>query len=433
MRQKKTNMIQYEKNMRLKLKKTKKTRAIEIVNKILKFEIFVNNINFFDFILQFDMLELHLSISNANFLQQLKNSTIKYQKQNILEILNKCFRDFVYKWYENQSNFDSKIDFLQNFNETLTKTFSFFFIEFTITLRVSFSISSQTLVSNQFVLFATCFATSKSMISSRFSRISKSISRLFISSSIFISKRFYLIVNDLVVKFVEISKLSNLLHHQNNVFSSSIRRFINLVFTIFQMRISIISQTRITSYFKFLNNDQKKHEIKTWKTKRNNYTIWTLICSHISKFFDRTKFVKSSQSKLTNFKESENVKFEIVESTHDYLIFKIASNFFRNASLCEKIINFAFESASFLFKIKSFKNDHFSTIYDDLTSTRLSFKFLNFCNHLSSSFYFLNCSRVCRICHETYDFNNVLHRHLKNNHRSSSSRRSLKKSQEKNI
>ena len=45
--------------MRLKLKKTKKTRAIEIVNEILKFEIFVNDINFFDFILQFDMLELY--------------------------------------------------------------------------------------------------------------------------------------------------------------------------------------------------------------------------------------------------------------------------------------------------------------------------------------------------------------------------------------
>ena len=83
--------------MRLKLKKTKKTRAIEIVNKILKFEIFVNNINFFDFILQFDMLELHLSISNTNFLQQLKNSTIKYQEQSILDVLNKCFRDFAYK------------------------------------------------------------------------------------------------------------------------------------------------------------------------------------------------------------------------------------------------------------------------------------------------------------------------------------------------
>ena len=90
-------MIQYEKSMRLKLKKTKKTRAIEIVNETLKLEVFVNDINFFDFTLQFDMLELHLSISNASFLQQLKNSTIKYQKQSILEILNKCFRDFAYK------------------------------------------------------------------------------------------------------------------------------------------------------------------------------------------------------------------------------------------------------------------------------------------------------------------------------------------------
>ena len=93
----KANIIQYEESMRLRLKKTKKTRAIEIVNETLKFEVFVNDIDFFDFTLQFDMLELHLSTSNANFLQQLKNSTIKYKKKSIVSLLNKCFRDFVYK------------------------------------------------------------------------------------------------------------------------------------------------------------------------------------------------------------------------------------------------------------------------------------------------------------------------------------------------
>ena len=292
----------------------------------------------------------------------------------------------------------------------------------------------QTSISNQIVSFATCFATSKKSTLSKFSRILKSIFKL----SIFISKKFYLIMNNLFALFNKKSRFSNLLHHQNNVFFSSIKRFINFAFFISQIRIFIIFQTRITLYFKSIisrvqisSNDQKKHEIKTWKTKKNNHTIWIFICSHISKFFDRTKFVKFNQSKLTNFKENENVKFEIVELTHDYLIFKIASNFFKNASFCEKIINFAFENASFLFKIKSFKNDHFSTIYDDLTSTRLSFKFINFCRHLSLSFYFLNCFRVCRICHETFDFNNVLHRYLKNNHRNFSSRRSLKKSQKK--
>ena len=126
---------------------------------------------------------------------------------------------------------------MQNFNETLTKTFSFFFIESTITLRASFSTSSQTLVSNQFVLFATYFATSKSMTSSKSSRISKSISRLSILSSIFTSKRFYLIVNNFVVKFVEISKFSNLLYHQN----SQICYIIKITFSFHRLNVSLIS------------------------------------------------------------------------------------------------------------------------------------------------------------------------------------------------
>ena len=269
------------------------------------------------------------------------------------------------------------------------------------------------------------------MISSKSSRLSIFVFRLlqnasiiFISSFIFTSKRFYLIVNDFVVKFAEISKSSNLRYHQNNNFFSSIKRFNNFAFFIFQMRISIIFQTRITSYFKSIsNNDQKKHEIKAWKTTRDNHTNWALICSYISKLFARC-FSKFNQSKFTNFKESENVKFEIVESTHDYLISK-------SASFCEKIINFAFESASILSKIKFFKNDYFSTTHDDLTSTRLSSKSLNLCRHFSLSFYFLNCSRVYRICHEVFDFNNVLHKHLKINHRSFSSRWFLEKSQKK--
>ena len=161
---------------------------------------------------------------------------------------------------------------MRNFKINLTKTFSFSikFATLQISLFASFSTSSQTLVSNSFVLFATYFAistnrilfaislaTSKKSTSFKFSRISKSISKLFI----FISKRFYLIMNDLFVLFNEKSRFSNLLHHQNNVFFLSIKRFNNLA--------SIISQTRIISYFKSIisrvqtsNNNQKKHEVK---------------------------------------------------------------------------------------------------------------------------------------------------------------------------
>ena len=59
-------MTKYEKKRETKIKE------------VLKFEVSINDINFFDFTLQMNMFELRLTISNASFLQQLKNSTIKY-------------------------------------------------------------------------------------------------------------------------------------------------------------------------------------------------------------------------------------------------------------------------------------------------------------------------------------------------------------------
>ena len=67
------------------------------IKKIVKSKVYVNNINFFDFILQINMSKLYLTISNISFLLKLKNSTIKYQKQNIFDVLHKCFQNLVYK------------------------------------------------------------------------------------------------------------------------------------------------------------------------------------------------------------------------------------------------------------------------------------------------------------------------------------------------
>ena len=145
----------------------------------------------------------------------------------------------------------SKIDFLQKFNETLIKTFLFSikFATLQISLFVSFFISSQTLVSNLFVLFAIYFATS--------------INQILFTTFLVTSKRFYLIMNDLFALFNKKLRFSNLLHYQNNVLFSSIKRFNNFAFFVFQIRMFIISQTRITLYFKLIsNNDQKENEIK---------------------------------------------------------------------------------------------------------------------------------------------------------------------------
>ena len=75
---------------------TKKKRETKI-KEVLKFEVLINDIDFFDFTLQMNMFELRLTTSSASFLQQLKNSTIKYQKQSILDVLDKCLRDLAYK------------------------------------------------------------------------------------------------------------------------------------------------------------------------------------------------------------------------------------------------------------------------------------------------------------------------------------------------
>ena len=70
-------------------------------------------------------------------------------------------------------------------------------------------------------------------------------------------------MNDLFALFNKKLRFSNLLHYQNNVLFSSIKRFNNFAFFVFQIRMFIISQTRITLYFKLIsNNDQKENEIK---------------------------------------------------------------------------------------------------------------------------------------------------------------------------
>ena len=113
----------------------------------------------------------------------------------------------------------------------------------------------------EFILFATskkqifwAKIASKSIISSKFSRLSFSILELFRNASISlftfsstfsstsISTRFYITMNNLFVIFNEKSKSLNLSHRQMNAFSQYHWQFNKLVIFIFH-------QTRITSYF----------------------------------------------------------------------------------------------------------------------------------------------------------------------------------------
>ena len=85
-----------------------------------KSKICVNNINFFDFIMQLNLFEFHLFNINVNFLQRL--DVAQYKKQSVLVALVKCLRDSTYIWFKKQLDINSLI----NFKVALIKIFSSF-------------------------------------------------------------------------------------------------------------------------------------------------------------------------------------------------------------------------------------------------------------------------------------------------------------------
>ena len=90
-------MTKYEKKQKAKIKEIVEKVVEKVVKEALKFEVSINDVDFFDFTLQLNIFKLYLTTTNANFLQQLKNSTIKFNEKSILSLLNKCLREFVCK------------------------------------------------------------------------------------------------------------------------------------------------------------------------------------------------------------------------------------------------------------------------------------------------------------------------------------------------
>ena len=111
-----------------------------------KLEICVNDIEFFDFIMQLNLFEFHLFNINVNFLQNL--DATKYKKQSKLTILIKCLRDSTYKWFKTQLDFIS----LNVFKQALIVIFSF-------SQAISIEFSKSTLhSSSQYHICSQCFA-----------------------------------------------------------------------------------------------------------------------------------------------------------------------------------------------------------------------------------------------------------------------------------
>ena len=120
--------IEKAKKISIVAKKTIKQKidvVVVVVIETIKFEIYVKNINYFDFIMQIDFWEKFcISINNANFLRRLIDAFVKYKKNNILKILYQCFRDFVFKCVKTQFEFI----LLNDFKTIMTLTFSFAFV-----------------------------------------------------------------------------------------------------------------------------------------------------------------------------------------------------------------------------------------------------------------------------------------------------------------
>ena len=82
-------------------------------------------------------------------------------------------------------------------------------------------------------------------------------------------------------------------------------------------------------------------------------------------------------------------------------------------------------------KIKSFK---FNVLISSFNSTSIKFVSINYiarishCHMFASNLFLHRFSHICRFCHETFAFNNDLHRHLRLIHLIFKSNRSLKDS-----
>ena len=68
--------------------------AAAIVIEIVKSEICVKNINFFDFTMLLNLLEFCISVISADFLHHLIEIVVNYQKNSVLKTLRISFRDF---------------------------------------------------------------------------------------------------------------------------------------------------------------------------------------------------------------------------------------------------------------------------------------------------------------------------------------------------
>ena len=124
--QKKVELIEQKVQKQIELieQKVAKRTEIEIIEVAKSTSILVN-IDIFDSTLMRDIEKFDLYSKMLRFLQYFQQIQHQYRELNVFDLLLKCVRDFVFAWFNSQSNFI----IIQNFDKSLTCAF-FIFIEF---------------------------------------------------------------------------------------------------------------------------------------------------------------------------------------------------------------------------------------------------------------------------------------------------------------
>ena len=279
----------------IKWKTKKQTELIEqkVQQKIIEISKSTSisvDIDIFDSTLICDILKFDLYNKMIDFLQNFQQIQHQYLKSNVFDLLSKCFRNFAFAWFKNQSNFI----IIQDFDRCLTYAFSIISFESIAKLSIFSSVSS--------IFSATSTSISKSISSecshlsiATFNITSKSMKKISINCSFTFStssfrtsvlkhQKVYFTIDDLIHMFREKFKSFDLRQNQK-------RRFFSQKFDVRSY------QSRIIVYFLFAINQKTSINQNLKSSNSKNFQQHTL-----AKSISFCRFVLSEKSIFSSYK-----------------------------------------------------------------------------------------------------------------------------------
>ena len=340
-----------------------------------------------------------------SFLQYFQQIQHQYRKQNVFDLLFKCFRKFAFAWFKNQLNFI----IIQNFDRDLTCAFFIISFEFTAKTFVSFVLQH----SIQFHSCIECFAQFSSMI--RFLKHTKQINcskmickhceQNFNFKNKFhehireqhiqksnINSNFRLFTSEFTYKFMK--KSISFVSFVSSIFFATSRNYIFYFATIFKSTSLIRFNFSIASHEISSKQTKIATMLITWNFTSKRVEIATFNCSFVSFIFFATftSIFESILSKCSNFSiatfniTSKSIKKLSVNS------FTFSISFFRTSVSKHQKFYFIIDDLIRMFreKFKSFdlrsfqKRRFFSRNFDIFYQSRIIVYFLFAINQKSS-------------------------------------------------